>query len=321
MSDFRFITSDNIPLDTSTDNDVYVEGQPLIYFSREQYIKLLACVAFTSPEPFTLATANSRKNWDGTLEYSTDRSTWSIWDGTTTLSSSGNKIYLRGTGNTRITGGFGAQWVLTGSNISCIGNIENLLDYQTVARGEHPAMGNYCYYYMFCDCTSLVSAPKLSAMSLTNDCYGYMFYNCTSLIFAPELPATTLANSCYETMFYNCTSLVSAPKLPAIALQIYCYYHMFYGCTSLTTIPELPATTIPSISYENMFYGCTSIKLSVTQTGRYQIPYRIPSSGTGTIGTDSLDNMFGETGGTFKGTPEINTTYYLSTSNSVIPAN
>ena len=93
---------------------------------------------------------------------------------------------------------------------------------------------------------------------------------------------------------------------------------MFQGCTSLTQVPELPATTLAQGCYRSMFQRCTAIKLSSTQTGEYTQEYRIPSSGTGTVGTDSLENMFAYTGGTFKGTPEINTTYYLSNTNEVI---
>ena len=65
-----------------------------------------------------------------------------------------------------------------------------------------------------------------------------------------------------------------------------------------------------------MFYGCRLIKLSTTQTGEYQTPYRIPKSGTGTTATGALTEMFANTGGTFTGTPSINTTYY--TSNTVV---
>ena len=64
--------------------------------------------------------------------------------------------------------------------------------------------------------------------------------------------------------------------------------------------------------------SCTNIKLSTTKTGEYQTAYRIPKSGTGTAATIALSNMFVNTGGTFTGTPEINTTYYLSTSNTIV---
>ena len=70
--------------------------------------------------------------------------------------------------------------------------------------------------------------------------------------------------------------------------------------------------------YESMFEGCSLIKLSTTQTGEYQTAYTIPKSGTGTTANGALQNMFVNTGGTFTGTPSINTTYYLSTSNTVV---
>ena len=93
---------------------------------------------------------------------------------------------------------------------------------------------------------------------------------------------------------------------------------MFRNCTSLTQAPALPATTLADSCYYSMFDGCTSLKLSSTKTGEYTQEYRIPSSGTGTTGTDSLIDMFSNTGGTFTGTPEINTTYYLSNTNTIV---
>ena len=185
-----------------------------------------------------------------------------------------------------------SKWVLTGSNIACIGNIENLLDYATVESGAHPTMVTYCYRSMFRDCTSLTQAPAL--------------------------PATTLADYCYDNMFQKCTSLTQAPALPATTLANYCYFYMFRGCTSLTQVPALPSTTLAQSCYQYMFSGCTGLKLSSTQTGEYTIAYRIPSSGTGTTATNALSSMFASTGGTFSGTPEINTTYYLSNTNTVV---
>ena len=106
--------------------------------------------------------------------------------------------------------------------------------------------------------------------------------------------------------------------MPAVTLAYSCYSSMFYGCTALTTIPKLFAITLARNCYNSMFLSCEKLKLSAAQTGEYSTPYRIPSSGTGTTASDALLNMFQETGGTFTGTPEINTTYYLSTSNSVV---
>ena len=262
-------------------------------------------LTFSSPSSFTLAVNNATKNWDGTLEYY-NNGVWTTWDGITTLSSEqyydNYVLYFRGTGNTVITGnavitGDTAhyKWVLTGSDISCIGNIETLLDYATVEAGNHPTMGDYCYFAMF--------------------------FGCTSLIQAPELPATTLASYCYMGMFLGCTSLTQAPSLPATTLESNCYNGMFLGCTSLTKTPVLPATNLTTYCYSYMFEGCTKLKLSSTKTDEYIQEFRIPFSETGTTATNALTDMFNSTGGTFTGTPEINTTYYLSSDNMIVRDN
>ena len=227
-----------------------------------ELISPLPFLSFIGNEDFTLKTSNTTKNWDGTLEYSTDTTTWNTWNGTE-ISSSGNKLYLRGTGNTVITGNSSDyRFVFTGTGnlkIACEGNIENLLDYETVSVGGHPNMVNYCYGSMFRDCTSLTKAPELPATTLADYCYQGMFYGCTALTTAPELPATTLAIYCYDSMFRGCTALTTAPALPATTLEHYCYKNMFWGCTSLTTAPGLPATTLTAECYYGMFSRCTSL--------------------------------------------------------------
>ena len=196
---------------------------------------------FSSANPFSIS---APKNWDGKLEY-TNGSEWKTWDGSEITSGengSDHCIYLRGTGNSKITGivfSF-AKWHISGTNIACNGDIDCLLDYSTVKGGNRPAMAN--------------------------NCYSSMFYGCTSLTAAPSLPATTLANYCYS----------------------------------------------------SMFYGCIKIKLSTTASGTYTKSYRIPKSGTGTTASSALNYMFANTGGTFTGTPELNTTYYLDESNTIV---
>lgn len=187
-------------------------------------------LTFSSPETFGISV--NTPGWNGTMYYSTDTEVWNKWNGSEI---SGTVLYLAGSNNTRVTGTYNDAYSfkLSGDNISCIGNIETLLDYATVGMDEHPVMENHCYDNLFSGCTGLVQAP--------------------------ELPATTLKSQCY-------------------------YY---------------------------MFYDCTNLKFSKTQTDEYTQEYRIPTSGTGTTATNALNNMFISTGGTFTGTPEINTTYYL----------
>ena len=223
-------------------------------------------LTFSSSNRFTLAVYDAIKHWNGILEYFSADKVWAVWDGTTTLSAVSDDgeyfLYLRGTGNKEITGFTNGQkykWVLTGSEIACTGNIENLLDYGIVESGGHPTMASDCYSSMFSGCTSLTKAPDLPATTLANSCYSSMFYGCTALTQAPDLPATTLANSCYSNMFYGCTALTQAPALPAKTLIGDCYSSMFSGCTSLTKAPDLPATTLANWCYNNMFYGCTAL--------------------------------------------------------------
>ena len=196
---------------------------------------------FSSANPFSIS---APKKWDGKLEY-TNGSEWKTWDGSTIAShkiENNHCIYLRGTGNSKITGALSssAKWRISGTNISCNGDIDLLLDYSTVKSGNRPSMATNCYAYMF------------------------------------------------------------------------------YGCTSLTTAPSLPATTLTTNCYFAMFYGCKKIKLSTTASETYTKSYRIPKIGTGATAENALTNMFVLTGGTFKGTPEINTTYYLDESNTIV---
>ena len=332
----------------------YTDGEEVVKIDKK-YLPFLpkpdgeSYLTFSSKNSFTLTVQTPEKTWDGTLEYFASDETWTVWNGSRwdSLSAAYNGteyvLYLRGTGNTVITGNSVTRWKLYGSDIACIGNIETLLDYSTVESGEHPVMADYCYFRMFEGCTSLTRAPELPATTLADLCYCDMFHGCTSLTHAPALPATTLVKSCYLRMFQGCTSLTHAPALPATILANYCYNEMFYWCANLTRAPELPATTLSIDCYKNMFKnctclthipelpaaalakscysgmfdGCTSLKLSTTKTEEYTQEYRIPFSGNGTTAIDALENMFISTGGTFTGTPEINTTYYLSSDNMI----
>jgi len=226
------------------------------------------CITFSSAESFTLRTYNYRKNWDGTLWTSTDKTNWTEWNGTSVsavLTGGTYNLYVRGnTLNTKITGGdFSYRWVLTGSNIACTGNIETLRG----ATGDQPSptpMAENCYYEMFRGCALLTTSPALPATTLAGFCYHGMFHGCTALTSAPALPVTTLAGGCYSGMFSGCTSLTSVPELPATTLTGGCYREMFWGCTALTDAPALPATALAESCYESMFQGCTALTSAPT---------------------------------------------------------
>lgn len=173
-------------------------------------------------EPFSLKTKNGSKNWNGTIFYSTNNIDWFEWHGEEIASSPNGRLHLRGNGNTYISttsyigSGFDNNFVLTeNKKISCVGNIEALLDCREVNEGNHPKMNNNCYAGLFKDCTSLTSAPTLPATKMVRDCYKAMFSGCTSLTGVIKLPATELAEGCYDMLFQDCNALsyIYCPKV------------------------------------------------------------------------------------------------------------
>ena len=142
-------------------------------------------IVFISPKSFGIS---ARKTWNGTIEYSLDKINWHDWDGSQIES---NIIYMRGYGNTVITGyhDTDVRWKFeTKDKLICRGNIEALLNYKLCANGEHPPMSDRCYRGMFKGCTSLVEAPALPAKELAWGCYYSMFKGCTSLKDRSNLP-------------------------------------------------------------------------------------------------------------------------------------
>lgn len=256
---------------------------------------LVGCLEFSSNLPFTVSKSLF---CDGTVEYLANGTTWTSWDGsliTSTLSGDKYTIDLRGTSNTYFmaTSNNDGFKINASGTVQVLGNIENLLDYQTVANSQHPTMSaycfqylfidlsiisyldpnllpattlaDYCYYYMFYGCAGLTQLPILPATTLVSGCYSHMFQACNNLaeISVGQLPATNLATYCYERMFANCSSLTTLPTtlLPATNLATYCYSYMFLSCTALTALPAglLPATTLQNYCYESMFRSCTGL--------------------------------------------------------------
>lgn len=259
------------------------------------------------------------KGWNGVIEYSFDNENWEVWTGSVIRNS---KIYLRGIGNTKITGSdtykfnFNLNDKTSSSNISIEGNIENLLDYQTVLNGEHPAIITNCFRAMFLGQTALVSASKLTLpiQSLASYCYALMFQNCTNLIDAPNiLPALTLTSNCYLQMFYGCASLVMPPKIAATSTATACFKKMFYGCSSLKAAPALFALDLADQCYHTMFQNSPNFKISQTAAAGYDYTFRIPVMGTGTTTSTSnpATSMF-HSNGSAVSSPALNREYYAT---------
>ena len=280
---------------------------------------------FSSPSEFTLSSLLCayimglegdeieyipEKSWDGIVEYSTNALDWSTWEGDAPLQSVNGKLYLRGIGNTQMScdefprsvnnqiAFCTYQWSIEGEEVSCTGNLENLLDYTVVANGEHPELAEFGFTWLFYECQALVTAPDFLGECAPDYAFREMFRGCTNLRTPPKLAATTLGACCYTYMFVE---------------------------SGIDKLPELPGIVLGQLCYEHMFEGCANIKISTEKTDEYKYEYRIPSSGTAICPEgweeeywSPCPSMLEGTGGTFTGDPELHTTYY--TSNEIIKA-
>lgn len=254
------------------------------------------------------------------LEYSTNGTSWSSYTINQTISlSSGGKVYFRATSTNAGMSSTLFQsntFVMTGQ-VAASGDVTSLVDKTMSTR----SVSAFAYHWLFYNCTSLISAPKLPATTLNSYCYCRMFEGCTNLISAPDtLPAMTLANNCYDCMFQGCTNMKTTPELPATTLASYCYNSMFEDCSSLTKVPDLPATTLVDGCYTDMFMGCSNIKLNLTGPGKiWKIPAAAASSAASASGWGA--NMFNSTGGTLRGQPVPGQDYYYEPEYATITTN
>ena len=162
---------DNIYMGTTPTRRAYVGNERVWPINEDP------CLEFRSPSSFTIQVSNTTKNWDGTIQYSADKSTWNIWDGTTTLTSvaSNNmyRLYIRGSGNTIVGGNANTyRWIITGTDVTITGDIRTLLDFQDPVN---TTMANYCFSYLFYQNNSIITCPDFPAMTLSDYCYQYCF--------------------------------------------------------------------------------------------------------------------------------------------------
>lgn len=159
---------------------------------------------------------------------------------------------------------------------------------------------------------------EFSNMNNPVDCYGnvmHLFDYTQDLTAFPDDANYTSrgVKNLFSASTVGFSPLRTPPSFPATSLAQWCYWNTFAYCRSMTSIPELPATVSSNQCYSYMFTQCNNIKMSLTQTGEYQNEFTmgfVPSSST-------ADGMFDLTGGTWRGTPAVQTLY---TSNSIVSA-
>ena len=89
--------------------------------------------------------------------------------------------------------------MLSGTDISCSGNIETLLDWETVRAGGHPEAATRCFRWMFRNNACLISAPDLTLPEVPSQAYIQMFQN-SGITQPPRITATILGNACCVAM-------------------------------------------------------------------------------------------------------------------------
>lgn len=308
-------------------------------------------ITFSSSYPFRLSLKANSLTIKSHFYYSVDKTSWNpLFQQNDALAeyqeaSNNYEIYVVGmnlgfdyeNSSSNIIPHF--EYVLEEDNINdatlyVSGNIYSLLDYtvnpnqlQGVANGGSSLTRLFSGWnssstdrmFSVLDCSELDIPFSVTCKAL--------FLNNPILSSTPTIDYSTydseqdyLTYKQFSQMFQGCTSLTECPELPCTQLSYGCYERMFYGCTSLNNLPALPATSLPDYCYSAMFYGCSSIQLSESSTAEYSNQYKIPTSDSSSIsvGTSALSSMFGDTGGTFTGTPLPDVIYY--TSNTIVPA-
>ena len=253
-------------------NVSYCDDNDEIHYNIIRPIDLHLTFEVVSSGTITIKASNA--NVSKTISYSTDDgNTWTDLTTTTTAQSLGgtlnvgDKVLIKGNNATYATSSDCNQFAGT-AKFNAYGNMMSLI-YGDNFANNNVFTADYVFSKLFSGTTGIVNAENLilPAKVLTVGCYYIMFKDCTSLITAPELPATTLADNCYRSMFGTCSNLTKIPNLPATATTESCYQYMFRNCSKLTTVPELPATTMASKCYYGMFANCTGLTTPQTVLG------------------------------------------------------
>jgi len=240
-------------------------------------------IEFNSAEQFEIVSYPSQyaiSGWNGTMEYYDFSNGWQTWNGDTIYSQYSNidptgqsidgkyYLFIRGTNNTtlninNLSGTSGKEvWKITGTDVSCYGNIENLLDYKLTQQGKHPTVGNYAFRSLFRGNSSLITCPWIGCIDLSGtQCCG----------------------------------------------------NIIRECTNLTVLPTIYAKTFNGPQTFNYGFNNTKCNVSQTRVGQYTLEYKVPYVNESEVINTIGQSAFNGTQGTYTGSLNSNTTYYLAT--------
>ena len=126
------------------------------------------------------------------------------------------------------------------SNCTKLTNVPNLPTQYTQYSANIPYG---IYSGMFYRCSSLKTVPSdlLPSTKLSQRCYNSMFQDCTSLITAPKLSASTLTQYCYYQMFYNCSKLSNVTCLATDISASNCISSWLFSVNSIGVFTKAPS--------------------------------------------------------------------------------
>ena len=166
---------------------------------------------------------------------------------TVTIPSNG-KVYLKCTTNSWAANRFNTSNVITASGSHRIGGkIMSLLKGDNYEGATFDSSNTYAFCRSFYDDTYLTDASNLILPTNVADyCYTYMFLECTSLVTGPVLPATTLSQWCYCYMFNTCSSLTSVTTYAQDISATNCVGTWLGNVAATGTFHNLGTATYPS---------------------------------------------------------------------------
>lgn len=230
----------------------------------------------------TCAKTGSDAEWLS-LEYSTDKETWTSWDFSQSIQLAANsKVWLRGN-NTRfsVSGSNYHSFSSTG-NVYAGGSVISLfdktlpqtktsnatmfgfmfkdmthlvgVDTNLFAGIDYGTSGSWrdttnMFYGTFSGCSSLVTPPDLSGLHYAKgSTFRETFNQCYSLASAAPMNVTEIDTSKtnqFRSMYWQCTSLTDASPMQVTfeTAAQYTFYQMFLSCRSLATIPDISSIT------------------------------------------------------------------------------
>lgn len=260
----------------------YVPPTPIVDYSTIP-------LTFIPLEPCSFSFAPT--SWLNNVAYSTDDgSTWSVLmtsGDSTPIFQAGERIIWNGVFRPKGTSGSGyfsssGRFKIEGNAMSLVNGLQ-YQDYSSITARP------YLFKRLFASCNGLINCENMvmpaTDFILSEFCYAYMFQDCTNLEKTPrELPCTALTEGCYQQMFQNCTKITKSPILSASTLVEGCYQQMFRNCTNLNKVTCLAT----DISASN----CTTNWLAnVASSGEF----KTPSSTNWSSGANGIPNNWTRT--------------------------